>query len=147
MYCNEGMKEMNKPPNNPNNPNGQGFRTNGSGIQPPMETRGQRREMNGPSIDPGLFAGTPLMSNYPKPPAPQIYTQKIPANFSNNSMPVDYRVNSDYDEDDRFSLASSSDSSLTDDSYISNKKSFNIRNQPKKGGRNVKSGGFELNIK
>jgi len=93
----------------------------------PVETRGIRKEMKGPSIDGNLFAGTPLMSNYPKPPAPVEY---------NNQYPT---INDPINEDDRFSVASS-DSSL---SSVSVKK---INIQGKKG-KNVKSGGFELNIK
>ena len=86
---NDGMKEMNKPPNfkqNPYIPQG-----------PPkaMDTRGDRKEMRGPSIDTNLFSGTPLASNYPQAPLPQEYV---------NYNPID--------EDDRFSVASS-DSSLS----------------------------------
>jgi len=145
----QSMNEMNKSGPVPTSPINQNNQNNTrpnvrSGMPPPMETRGQRREMNGPSIDTSLFAGTPLMSNYPKPPAPQLYTQKIPMNFNNNQ--VDYRMNEDYDEDDRFSLASSSDSSLSDESYIPQQKTLNLKNQSKKN-KNIKSGGFELNIK
>jgi hypothetical protein len=98
----------------------------------PMETRGIRKEMKGPSIDQNLFAGTPLMSNYPKPPGPIDYSN-IPGNISNT-------------EDDRFSIASS-DSSLTS---VSSEATFTKKvsvkkatgKKPNKGG-----GGFELNIK
>ena len=88
-----------------------------------METREIRKEMRGPSIDNNLFAGTPLMSNYPKPPAPVTY----------------YQPEDPIDEDDRFSSASS-DSSLSSEESI---KKVSIRNT--KGKKN--QGGFELNIK
>jgi len=94
----------------------------------PVETRGVRKEMKGPSIDGNLFAGTPLMSNYPKPP--------LPVDFNQNSPYINDPIN----EDDRFSIASS-DSSL---SSVSVKK---INIQSNKKGKNNKSGGFELNIK
>jgi len=122
----------------------------------PMETRTPRREMNGPTIDPNLFAGTPLMSNYPKPPAPQIYQQKVPFNQNNQNLNRNQSQRlyeeQGYDDDDRYSLASSSDSSLSTDSYLSDykgsskSKSFVISNS-KKGGGGKKKGGIELNIK
>jgi len=108
----QGMKEMGK------------MNQSGGPPPPPVETRGIRKEMKGPNIDSNLFAGTPLMSNYPKPPAPVEYVNEYPIN-----------------EDDRFSVASS-DSSLSS-SVVSVKKI-----STKRGG-NVKknNNGFELNIK
>jgi hypothetical protein len=99
------------------------------GPPKPVETRGMKGEMRGPSIDPNLFAGTQLMNNYPKPPAPVEYSSGI-------------------NEDDRFSVASS-DSSLSSVSSDSDTKSVGI---VKKGGRGRITkkgggGGFELNIK
>lgn len=92
------------------------------GPPKPMETRGIRKEMKGPSIDHSLFAGTSLsgkpnnvVNNYPQVPSPVEY-----ANYN----PID--------EDDRFSVASS-DSSL---SSVSVRK-INI---------GKKSKGLELNI-
>jgi hypothetical protein len=97
------------------------------GPPKPMETRGIRKEMKGPNIDNNLFNGTPLMSNYPKPPDPVDF----------------FNPNVNQNEDDRFSIASS-DSSL---SSIFMDKKINVplkRNNKKvtKGG----GGGFELNI-
>jgi len=65
-----GMKEMAKPPNFQQNvsPQQQKFPS-------PMETRGIRKEMRGPSMDPNLFNNTPLASNYPKPPGPVIFDE------------------------------------------------------------------------
>ena len=94
---------------------------------PPVETRGVRKEMRGPSIDTTLFAGTPLMSNYPKPPAPVEYSTDYPI------------LENPINEDDRFSVASS-DSSLSS-SVVSVKRVTT----KKKGGKN--NTGFELNIK
>jgi hypothetical protein len=96
---------------------------NPRGPPSPMDTRGERREMNGPSIDPSLFAGTPLASNYPQPPA---------------------RQNNVVDDTDRFSIASSSDFSMTTSS--SEDDIPPMRRQPTS--RNVKKGkkGFELDI-
>jgi hypothetical protein len=97
------------------------------GPPKPMETRGIRKEMKGPNIDQNLFAGTPLMSNYPKPPDPVDF----------------FNPNVNQNEDDRFSIASS-DSSL---SSISMDKKINVpfkknnKKVTKSGG-----GGFELNI-
>ena len=99
-----------------------------SNFPKPVETRGIRKEMKGPSLDPNLFSGTSMpdkykpsglgtTNSYPQPPSPQEYYQQI-------------------EEDDRFSVASS-DSSL---SSVSVKK-VNIA---KKGSKNQ---GFELNIK
>jgi len=120
----QSMKEMNKQPGN-----SQGI--NKSQPPPPMETRTARWEMNGPNIDPGLFAGTPLMTNYPKPP---------------NQQQV--RMGNKYEEDDdRFSIASSSELSMgSSDSDISleTPKRFSIQKKPTKFKKGNK--GLELNI-
>uniref|UniRef100_A0A6C0I7S9 Uncharacterized protein n=1 Tax=viral metagenome TaxID=1070528 RepID=A0A6C0I7S9_9ZZZZ len=109
----QGMKEMSNPKN-----------VVQSNFPKPVETRGVRKEMNGPSIDPNLFAGTSLQTKgdlgnvvqYPKPPEPvQMFNQQI-------------------DDDDRFSIASS-DSSLS--SVVSVKK-INVKGSKKQG--------LELNI-
>ena len=92
-----------------------------SGPPQSMETREIRKEMRGPTIDNNLFAGTPLMSNYPKPPAPVTY----------------YQPENPMDDDDRFSMTSS-------DSSLSSEES--VKKVIYKGKKN-KSGGFELNIK
>jgi hypothetical protein len=123
---NQGMKEASKPPN---------FKTPGGvpggAPPPPMETRGGRKEMRGPSMDPNLFNGTPLATNHPnqvnampKPPIPSVYQN--------------YYEENPIDEDDRFSIASSSDSSLSS-VYT---KTFS----GKKVTKNKKNGGLELNI-
>ena len=97
-----------------------------SGPPKPVETRGIRKEMKGPTIDQSLFAGTHLMSNYPKPPAP-----------------IDYQ-DIGITEDDRFSIASS-DSSLSSISLDERPKikKINVNNKKKGGGG---KGGFELDI-
>jgi len=123
---NQGMKDMSQ-----QQPNKVPLQSN---FPKPMETRGIRKEMNGPSIDPGLFSGTTLPSkfapgsgpngpvnNYPQPPPPPDYQEFY-------GRPIE--------EDDRFSVASS-DSSL---SSVSVKK-INI-----KKGKGKNQGGFELNI-
>ena len=111
----EGMKEMGKPPQmgrpSPAAPRPQ------QGPPKPMDTRGVRKEMNGPSIDHSLFNGTPLMHNYPKPPPPAAHY-----NYDDN-------IN-----DDRYSVASS-DSSLSSVESVKN-----VRYNKKK------NGGIELNI-
>ena len=121
---NQGMKDMSQ-----HQPNKVPVQSN---FPKPMETRGIRKEMNGPSIDPGLFSGTTLpakfapgsgpVNNFPQPPPPVEYRQEFYGN------PIE--------EDDRFSVASS-DSSL---SSVSVKK-INI-----KKGKGKNQGGFELNI-
>ena len=120
---NQGMKDMSQ-----QQPNKAPIQSN---FPKPMETRGVRKEMNGPSIDPGLFSGTTLpakfapgsgpVNNYPQPPPPPEYQEFY-------GRPIE--------EDDRFSVASS-DSSL---SSVSVKK-INI-----KKGKGKNQGGFELNI-
>jgi len=111
----KGMTDLkNNVPNFKNGPSpGQGV------MPPPIDTRSNRKEMRGPNIDPSLFSGTPLANNYPKPP-----------------NPMDYNPMRD---DDRFSVASSSDSDL---SSLSSASSVSIKKR-----NNKKRGGFELNIK
>jgi hypothetical protein len=138
---NQGMREMNQQPSNMNQVNQMNNGPiNGMNQVPPkpLDTRGIRKEMRGPSIDQSLFSGTPLMSNYPKPPAPVEYNQmNVPNNLSNNIPNNIPNMFNPINEDDRFSIASS-DSSLSEVSV----KKINIQNN-KKG---KKSGGFELNI-
>ena len=128
---NQGMKEAAKPPNfkNGNVPT--------NAPPPPMETRGIRKEMRGPNMDPNLFNGTPLatnhpsqVNNFPKPPGPVKYPTG-PMNMNDSDI-RDY-YNNPHDDDDRFSIASS-DSSL-------------YSNPQPKVIRSVKKGkGLELNI-
>jgi hypothetical protein len=136
----QGMREMNQQPmsnmsnmSNMNNMNQQSMSNMNLPFQvpqappKPVETRGIRKEMKGPSIDQSLFTGTPLMSNYPKPPAQ-------PNNEFNYQNTQSFNP---INEDDRFSIASS-DSSLSEVSV----KKISIQN----GKKGKKSGGFELNI-
>jgi hypothetical protein len=133
---NQAMKQASKPPNfkQPE----QQF-VPGTNFPAPVETRGQRKEMRGPSMDPNLFNGTPLASNHPNqvnmyPAPPQ------PANFRQNKNIRDYYEEDPIDEDDRFSMAS--DSSYTSSvSSIPSRKNVRVINK-KKG----KKGGLELNI-
>jgi len=125
----QGMKEAAKPPN---------FKQNNQENVPqkppiPMETRGVRKEMRGPNLDPNLFNGTPLASNhpsqmntYPKPPMPQ-------QNFYYDPNPID--------DEDRFSSASS-DSSMSSISVRNNTRTLNIGSRKVKGGKH----GLELHI-
>ena len=106
----QGMKEMAKPPQMGKTQSQQ------PGPPKPMDTRGVRKEMNGPSIDQSLFNGTPLMHNYPKPP-----------------QPVPHYTYDNINDDDRYSIASS-------DSSLSSVRS--IRPTKKK----TSGGGIELNI-
>ena len=113
-------KDQSKPPN---------FNTDKSGNLPkPVDTRGVRKEMRGPSLDPNLFSGTPLATNYPKPPGK--------GTFSSADLRQFYEENP-VKEDDIYSVASS-DSSLSSVSLGSTIKTIN-----KKKGKN---GGVELNI-
>ena len=123
---NQGMKEMNqmKPNTAPQ------MRP---GPPQPVETRGIRKEMRGPSIDPQLYTNNPNqyqnqfpnnnINQYPIPPMPQTYYQE--------SM----------QDDDRVSIASS-DSSLSSVSVSPRNISVNKAKPGKKG----KVGGIELNI-
>ena len=112
----QGMKEMGKPPNfSAKTQPVSSFQ----GPPKPVDTRGARKEMNGPSIDASLFNGTPLMHNYPKPPQP---------------VPHQVYKNDSDDDDDRYSIASS-DSTL---SSIQSIKTKNVKFN--------KKGGIELNI-
>jgi hypothetical protein len=118
----QNMKEQAKPPN---------FKQPGQGFPAPMETRDQRKEMRGPTMDSNLFNGTPLATNHPNainnyqqpPPPPQRFYEQSPI-----------------DDDDRFSVASSSDSSLSSLSTIPKKINIPIRKNKSK------IGGMELNI-
>lgn len=118
---NQGMKEMNKPPFQAQKPN----------FPPPMETRDIRKEMKGPTIDQNLFSGTPFASNYPVPPIPHPHV---------NVQQGRYYDENPINDDDRFSIASSDDSSLSSVSLGSTVKTFNVSSKKKK---NV---GVELNI-
>jgi hypothetical protein len=127
---NQGLKEAAKPPN---------FKVpqNHPGPPPPMETRGVRKEMKGPSMDSHLFSGTPLATNHPnqvnvlpKPPIPSKYPDG-PMNMSAADIRNYYTEQND---DDRFSIASS-DSSLS-----------SISVGPKTKTIRKKYGGLELNI-
>jgi len=127
----QGMKEASRPPNFKQNP----YQTqeDPNGPPKPVDTRGLRKEMRGPSLDPNLFNGTPLatnhpsqMNSYPKPPMPQ-------QNYYYDPSPID--------DDDRFSSASSSDMSSM--SSVSVKpRVLNIGSKKVRGGKN----GLELNI-
>jgi hypothetical protein len=112
----QSMKQQSVPPN---------FKQTGNGGGPPpaMDTRGDRKEMRGPSMDPNLFKGTPLATNHPN----QVNVMPRPP------MPEKRYSDPIIDDDDRFSIASS-DSSLSSVSVKSVKLNKN------------KKGGFELNI-
>jgi len=127
----ESMKQNtsfqpNKPPQRPNFP-------------PPMETRDIRKEMKGPSIDHNLFNGTPLASNYPQPPPPMNRpTQPMSKQSPPPPPPPVYYEDSPINDEDRFSIASSSDdSSMSSVSLGSTVKT--IKKQTNKG--------VELNIR
>jgi len=134
---NQGMKEAAKPPNFKQNPPGQ----TASNFPPPMETRGLRKEMRGPNMDSNLFNGTPLSNHpnqvniLPKPPIPSMYSNG-PMNMSNADIRSYYEENP-IDEEDRFSVASSSDSSMSSSPKIIKKGKVT---------KNNKNGGYELNI-
>jgi hypothetical protein len=116
---NQSMKDMSKPPAP-------------QGMPPPMETRGMRKEMRGPTLDQNLFNGTPLGSNYPSPPGTQQRQGKV------------YYDENPINDDDRYSVASSSDDSSV--STVSLGSTVRTLKVPQKKGRNAK-GGLELNIK
>ena len=120
---NTGMKEMNKPPN---------FKQ--QGPPGPMETRGLRKEMRGPTLDQNLFSGTPLMTK------PQWSPEQTINQYPQAPMPVEYYESAPIEEDDRFSVASS-DSSLSSNSSVESIKKINIKKVIGK-----KKQGFELNI-
>lgn len=124
----QGMKEMNKPPNLSGMYEQHRQQQQQQTFPKPVETRGARQEMRGPTIDHNLFNGTPLASNHPDAHnfhKPEIIPTKLPV-----------YDNSPIDDDDRFSIASS-DSSLSTQSTVKNV-------IVKKNGK--KSGGLELNI-
>ena len=112
----QGMKDSSKPPNFKQNP-----------FPAPVDTREIRKEMKGPSIDPNLFANTPLATNYPK--ANQPVNQELRKMYESSQF-----------DDDNFSIASS-DSSLSSVSVGSNIKS--IKSIQTKNGK--KKPGIELN--
>ena len=120
---NQGLKEAAKPPN---------FKQSSTtGPPAPMETRGMRKEMRGPSMDSNLFNGTPLatnhpnqVNNFPKPPGPALYPNGPMNNYYANQ-----------NDDDRFSIASS-DSTLSSVSVGPKTKII----------KNKKNSGIELNI-
>ena len=127
----QAMKQANKPPSFA--PQQQ------SSFPAPMETRGQRKEMRGPSMDPNLFNGTPL-SNHPNqvnaaPPAP-VWPNQGPIMQNNAKSGRNYYEEDPIDEDDRFSMAS-------DSSYASSESSVSVK---KKKVFKSKKGGLELNI-
>ncbi len=137
----QGMKEMNRPPPPQAMPGSSNF-------PPPMETRGIRKEMRGPTMDQGLFSGTPLATNYPSPPnftmknqvnGPPVYNSQPIYNSQNNKQ--SYYEENPINDDDRFSVLSSDDSMSTV-SLGSTVKTINTVKKSKKGG-----GGLELNIK
>jgi hypothetical protein len=115
----QGMKDMNNnktPFSNPINPT--------NGVPKTVDTRGPRKEMKGPTIDPNLFGS---INNYPMPPGPVTYTQQ-------------------FNDEDRFSIASSSDAESYSESVESVKY---VKRLPTKIATNTnrsKKGGFELNI-
>ncbi len=133
----QGMKDMNKPPS------GSGMaqmyqqqqmnqQQGPNGFPKPMETRTrQRQEMQGPTIDPNLFNGTPLASNHPGTVPMQ--PMPVPQQAYFQSPPIQ--------EDDRFSIASS-DSSL---SSVESVKKVTLKRTAGKKGKNG-GGGLELNI-
>ena len=132
----QGMKEAAKPPNF-RQPGDQG--QSSTSLPKPIDTRGIRKEMRGPNMDPGLFSGTPLATNHPNqinsmpsPPGPIKYSTG-PMNMNNNDIRKYYDENP-IDDDDRFSIASS-DSSLS---------SVSVKNVKIK--RKGKNNGLELNI-
>ena len=125
---NQGMKEMDRPP----------FQSANNAPSPPMETRGIRKEMRGPSIDPNLFHGTPLASNYPAPPPPMNFQQQPPPRFERDRYYDDNPIR----DDDRFSIASSDDSDISSVSMGSTVKTLNIGSKKK-----VTKKGVELNIR
>jgi hypothetical protein len=142
----QGMKEMSRPPGPQAMPQ-PGSQPN---FPPPMETRGLRKEMRGPTLDQNLFNGTPLASNYPQPPMPPNFSMNggqqrggPPQNY--NAPQGGYYEENPINDDDRFSIASSDSSDVSSVSLGSTVKRVNIK---KGGGKKGNSGGgFELNIK
>jgi hypothetical protein len=99
-----------------------------------METRGIRKEMRGPSVDPGLFSGTPLATNYPGG------NQFRPPPQPSRQMRDEYYDDNPINDSDRFSVLSD-DSSVSTVSVGSTIKTLNIK------GKKGKNSGLELNIK
>jgi hypothetical protein len=129
---NQGMKEMSRPPNQQQAAQQQKF-------PQPVDTRDVRKEMRGPTIDQNLFARTPLATNYPAPPG------FAPPGFQSQQNQKNYYDESPINDDDRYSIASSSDSSVSTVSLGSTVRTLNINNKKSKG--KGKGGGLELNIK
>ena len=142
----QGMKDMNRPPPAQGMP--QPMQQNRpNGLQPPMETRGIRKEMKGPSLDQNLFNGTPLSSNYPNPPQQNNFAPQGNFNAGNYNAP-NYNAPNYYDEnpindEDRFSVLSDSSSDISTVSLGSTVKTLTLKKKPVRG----KNGGLELNIK
>jgi hypothetical protein len=133
---NQGMKDMARPPfQKPQNQSQQP-----PVFAPPMETRGIRKEMRGPTLDQNLFSGTPLTTNYPAPPG------FAPPGFPPQQNQKNYYDDSPINDDDRYSIASSSDTSVSTVSLGSTVRTLNINKNVNKK-TNKKSGGVELNIK
>ena len=145
----QGMKEMGRPPAPqamPQNGNG-----NINGFPAPIETRGIRKEMRGPMLDQNLFSGTPLASNHPNnnfnQNKPNVQNFNEPTNIRNaQNFNERYYEEDPINDDDRFSIASSSDdSSISTISLGSTVKTLKINKNVK--GKGKGNGGFELNIK
>ena len=147
----QGMKEMNRPPPAQGMP--QPMQQNHK-FQPPLETRGIRKEMKGPTLDQNLFSGTPLASNYPNPPnnftpqgnfnaggynAPQ---GNFNAGGYNAPQGGAYYDENPINDEDRFSVISDSASDVSTVSLGSTVKTLTLKKKPVRG----KSGGLELNI-
>jgi hypothetical protein len=131
---NQAMKQANKPPS---------FAPQQNSFPAPMETRGQRKEMRGPSMDPNLFNGTPMASNHPNqvnatPPAP-VWPNQGPQMYNNGKSGRNYYEEDPIDEDDRFSLAS-------DSSFASSESSISVKKVKVINKKKGKKGGLELNI-
>jgi len=122
----QGMKEMNKPPP------AQGMPQQPPKFPAPMDTRGMRKEMRGPMLDQNLFNGTPLATNYPSPPQQQ----------QNYVDQRNYYEDNPINDEDRFSIASSDDSSISTVSLGSTVKTLNVGTKK----MTKKSNGVELNI-
>ena len=132
---NQAMKQANKPPSF--------AQPQQNSFPAPMETRGQRKEMRGPSMDPNLFNGTPMASNHPNqvnatPPAP-VWPNQGPQMYNNGKSGRNYYEEDPIDEDDRFSLAS-------DSSFASSESSISVKKVKVVGKKKGKKGGLELNI-
>ena len=104
------------------------------GPPQPMETRGTKSEMSGPRIDPSLFAGTSLATNYPTAPQQQPMQQQ-----------EYHRRGSDV-----YSIASSDTSDSGSDSYSDSSSESSRQTKKvllKRASGKKQQGGFELNIR